>query len=165
MLRNGHSQRLRSLLSGCIHETVVRWRDRQHASGASPATWVNLSLCVSPGSVRAMREQGHWYWVTDTLDSTHIKYLMGKEVGEVLYAGMFSQRLGRTRGHVHWWFPRQMIPSMHICPLVPRWSRSHTCVSIMRIISSINVCICAFAELRVRHLQAMLVARFQGFPL
>lgn len=60
MLRKGHSQRLRSPLSGCIHETAVRWRDRQHASGASPATWLNLSLHVSPGSVRAMREQGRW---------------------------------------------------------------------------------------------------------
>lgn len=50
---------------------AARWGKEtgKRASGASPATWLNLSLCVSPGSVRAMREQGRLHWVTDTLDS------------------------------------------------------------------------------------------------
>lgn len=50
---------------------AARWGKEtgKRASGASPATWLNLSLCVSPGSVRAMREQGRLHWVTATLDS------------------------------------------------------------------------------------------------
>lgn len=47
MERETRRQRYRSLMSGWIHEAAVRWRDRQHASGASPATWLNLSPRVS----------------------------------------------------------------------------------------------------------------------
>lgn len=78
----GHSWRLRCPLSGCIHGTLVRWRDRQHASGASPATWLNLSLRVSLGSVKTMREQGQWYWVMTHWTVPTSSVMMGRKWGK-----------------------------------------------------------------------------------
>lgn len=67
----------------------------KRASGASPATWLNLSLCVSPGSVRAMRKQGRLYWVTDTLDSPQIRHKVQKGWRKRMHVSMFS-RGGKT---------------------------------------------------------------------
>lgn len=94
------SQRLRSLLSGCIHEIAVRWRDRQHASGASPATWLNLSLRVS------LAQSGPWGNKVVGIESLTQRTVLTSsmtmgEAGEALHVVTFSPRITGTRGFIH----------------------------------------------------------------
>lgn len=107
-----HSQRLRSLLSGCIHEIAVRWRDRQHASGASPTTWLNLSLRVS------LAQSGPWGNKAVGIESLTQRTVptssmtMGKKAGEALHVVTFSRQITGTTFHPYiqiyynatWWF-------------------------------------------------------------